>query len=264
MTITNGRAVSLFALLSLCSTCPADSFAADTPPSTATVHVGDGTMNGSIISEYDNVWLVTVKYFDGRVDERGLSSDHVRFRTIAGKRYLTRTEGTTSVLGKPGESPTSNFEMSFNVFDPVSMRPVLGEAYTSAGDSEVNHFDANHVSTHTRQKMGAPDSVVQTDTAEPVFDVHGGMTGLLLAALPLKTGYSAVLPGLADNALDTTAIRVVGEEEISAGRWGKMKTWVIEIGPRPAASTYWISKRPPYVIRATVKASNAVASWDIL
>jgi len=264
MTITNARIVHLLALLSLCSTCPADSAVTDIPPSTATVHVDDGTMDGNIISEYDNVWLVTVKYFDGRVDERGLSSDHVRFRTIAGKRYLTRTEGTTSVVGKPGEPPTSNFSMSFNVFDPVSMRPLLGEAYTSAGDSEVNNFAAKHVSTHTRQKMGAPESVVETDTVEPVFDVHGGMTGLLLAALPLKTGYSAVLPGIADNALDTTSIRVVGQEEIPAGRRGKMKTWIVEIGPFPAASIYWISKRPPYVIRATVKASNAVASWDML
>ena len=105
---------------------------------------------------------------------------------------------------------------------------------------------------------------METDTVEPAFDVHGGMTGLLLAALPLKTGYSAALPGFADKALDTTSIRVVGEEEIPAGRWGKMKTWIVEIGPHPAVSTYWISKRPPYVIRATVKASNAVASWDSL
>lgn len=264
MTISNGRIVNLVALLSLCGTCPADPVVTDILSSTVTVHVGDGTMNGNVISEYDNVWLVTVKYVDGRVDERGLSSDHVRFRNIAAKRYLTRTEGTASVVGKPGESPTSNFSMSFNVFDPVSMRPLLGEAYTSAGDSEVNNFADKHVSTHTRQRMKAQESVVETDTVEPAFDVHGGMTGLLLAALPLTTGYSAVLPGIANNALDTTSIRVVGHEEIAAGRWGKMKTWIVEIGPRPAESIYWISKRPPYVIRATVKASNAVASWDIL
>ena len=41
-------------------------------------------MNGSAIQPYDNVWLVTVHYPDGRVVERGLSTDHVRFIRLGG------------------------------------------------------------------------------------------------------------------------------------------------------------------------------------
>ena len=50
-------------------------------------------MNGSVIQPYDNVWLVTMHYPDGRIVERGLSTDHVRFVTQSGKRYLSRVEG---------------------------------------------------------------------------------------------------------------------------------------------------------------------------
>ena len=229
-----------------------------------TVHVGDGTIDGSPIREYDNVWLVTVRYNDGRIDERGLSSDHVRFRTVNGRQYLSRSEGTTSVIGKPGMPPTSTFEMTFNVFEPQSLRPLLGESYGSAGDSQVRRFDRKHVTTRTRASATDAEKVEQADTAEPAFDAHGGMTGLLLAALPLKVGYTATLPGIGDTGLDVTAIRVVGEQEIQAGHLGKRKTWVVEIGPSPGSSIYWISKTAPYVIRATVKATNAVASWDML
>lgn len=229
-----------------------------------TVHVGDAIMDGSILSEYDNVWRVRVRYNDGRIDDRGLSSDHVRFRQIDGKRYLTRTEGTTAVIGKPGAMPTSGYSMTFNVFDPTTLKPLIGESRSSTGDAITRTFDGAHVSTRTRPAPGAADSVVDSDTAEAVFDVEGGMTGLLLASLPLRSGYIAVLAGMGDVGMTTTPIHVVGEETIQAGHVGKRKTWVVEIGASPSKTTYWVSKTVPYVIRVTVKASNAVASWEML
>jgi Protein of unknown function (DUF3108) len=228
-----------------------------------TVHVGDGTIDGSVIQDYDNVWLVTVHYNDGRVVERGLSSDHVRLRTANGVRYGTRAEGTTAVIVKGEALPTSNFTMTFNVFDPMTMRPIRGESYGSTGESEIRHFSEKHVTTITKQSS-SPDRTQETETPETVFDINGGMTGLLLAALPLKDGYTANIPGVGDTAFDTTPIRVIGQENVQAGHYGKCKTWVVEVGPAASVSTYWISKAPPYVIRATVKTSNAVASWDMI
>jgi hypothetical protein len=243
--------------------CPAASPSAGQPPERANVHIDDGTIDGSIIKEYDNVWMMTIHYADGRVVERGLSTDHVRMRQVDGKRYMTRTEATASVVGKTDSMPSSNYSMTFNVFDPITMRPLVGESYSSSGGPEIRHFAGKHVTTTTRQ-LGAPDRTIETDTAEEVFDVHGGMTGLLIAALPLKAGYRTNLPGIGDAGFDTTAVRVLREESIPGGHLGRLKTWVVEVDEGSSTSTYWVQKSPPYVIRVTVNAINAFASWDII
>jgi hypothetical protein len=228
-----------------------------------TVHVGDGTLDGRALVPYDNVWAVNVRYRDGQRAERGLSSDHVSFQVIEGKRYLTRLEGTTSVVGKPGAGAAAEFSMTFNVFDPVTMAPLFG-AETSSGSAEVRHEFAGRQVTTTSRAGSSGETRAAIELAEPVYDFHGGMTGLLLAALPLRTGYKAVLPGLGEGGFDTTEIRVIRQERVEAGHLGARNTFVVEIGPAPARSVYWISKLAPYVIKAEVRATEAVASWDML
>lgn len=228
-----------------------------------TVHVGDGTLDGRLLKAYDNVWAVNVRYRDGRRDERGLSSDHVRFREIDGKRYLTRLEGTTSVVGKPGAAVAAEFSMTFNVFDPSTMAPRFGSE-TSSGSEEERHEFAGRQVTTTISGRSSGETRVTTELTEPVYDFNGGMTGLLLAALPLKLGYTAVLPAFGEHGFETAEIRVVREERVSAGHLGARDTFVIVVGPAPARSVYWISKEAPYVIKAEVRAPNAVASWDML
>ena len=246
----------------MCLAWVGEARSADAP--SPTVHVADGTLDGRHLKAYDNVWAVTVRYGDGRIDERGLSSDHVRFRTIDGKRYLTRVEGTTSVVGQPGAAASAEFSMTFNVFDPYTMAPRSG-AEVSSGNEELRHeFAGRQVSTTRRPAGSGGERKTTVELTEPVYDLNGGMTGLLLAALPLKIGYRAVLPVLGDNGFDTTEIRVIREERIRAGHLGSRDTFVIEIGPAPARSVYWISKQSPYVIKAEVRAPGLIASWDML
>lgn len=232
------------------------------PPS---IHVGDGTLDGSALQPYDNVWQVNVRYTDGRRDERGLSSDHVRYREIDGKRYLTRVEGTTSVVGAVGARPDATFSMTFNVFDPVTLAPLSGYETASTNAWERNEFGARHVlrTSHPGTSSGA-EVRATLELPEAVYDFNGGMTGLLLAALPLKVGYHATLPALGDNGFETAEVRVVREETVSAGHLGSRRAFVVEIGAAPARSIYWISKAVPYVIKVEVRAPNAVASWDML
>jgi len=229
----------------------------------ATVHVGDPAMNGSIIQPYDNVWLVTLHYQDGRVVERGLSTDHVRALDVDGKRYLSRIESEADVLSPPSQPPSSQVSSTFNIFDAATMAPLHGEARASDGSSLIRDFDGMHVTTRTLDP-GAAEQTETASTAEPAFDFHGGMTGLLLAALPLKIGYSARLPGVGDHELDYTEIRVVRSETIKAGRLGQRPAWVVEIGPAPAGTIYWISKQAPYVLRCVVSSPKGFASWDIV
>src|SRR5690348_11948383 len=142
------------------------------------------------------------------------------------------------------------------------MAPLHGESYSSAGDAMVRDFNGPEVTTRIRSSAAAAETRTDVTTKEPVFDFHGGMTGLLLAALPLGPGYAAQLPGIGDTDLDYTPVRVVGEEMVAAGRLGKVKAWKVEIGPPPARSIYWISKQVPYVIRAVVSGPRGYASWD--
>ncbi len=143
------------------------------------------------------------------------------------------------------------------------MAPLYGEARSSDGDSMRRDFDGRSVVTRMRATGGAAEERSAVSTGEPVFDMHGGMTGLLLAALPLRTGYRARLPGIGEAELDYTEVRVVRQEAVEAGRLGKISAWVVEVGPSPARSVYWISKQAPYVIKAVVLGPAGYASWDM-
>lgn len=256
-----GVCLLLAAFLSRSASGQQSTSQATSPP---IIRVGDPFMNGSAIQPYDNIWLVTLHPKDGKAIDRGLSTDHVRAVEIQGKRYLARIEGEGDVIAPPGKSPTSSFSTTFNIFDPATMAPLHGESYSSEGDLMVRDFDARTVKTRMRVSAGGAETHVETTTSEPVFDMHGGMTGLLLAALPLAAGFETKLPGFGDGELDYTPIRVVSEEMVGAGHLGWVMAWKVEIGPPPAHSIYWISKKPPYVIRAVVNSSRGYASWDML
>jgi hypothetical protein len=224
------------------------------------VRVGDAAMNGAPLQPYDNLWRVTVRRNDGSSEDLGLSSDHVRIRTIDGKPFLTRVEGSTNVDSK-SRPLSSSFDMTFNVFDRQTMAPIHSEEYASDGSYMIRDFSGRHVVTVAAGERQAPPRRTEMDADQPMYDFHGGMTGLLLAALPLRVGYTATLPGMGDTASDLNLIRVVGRERIDAGRRGKFDCWAVEIGAAPSRSTYWISKQPPYVIRAAVKSPRGTAYW---
>jgi hypothetical protein len=253
-----GAALSLMPVPGAAQPVPA------TPAPANLVRVGDGTMRGARIRPYDNVWLVTVRRTDGSVDERGLASDHVRFREIGGRRYLTRVEGTTAIVGAADQPPTSRFSMTFNVFDPVTMAPLRGESQEPDGSSMAREFDGTHVVTRTTAAAGATAERTEVALSRPAFDFHGGMTGLLLAALPLRTGYAALIPGVGDTSEDATPIRVLREEMVPAGRLGRVRAWVVRIGEAPMPTLYWISRRAPYVIKVVVTAPGGSVSWEMI
>src|SRR4051794_4409668 len=91
------RAFALALGLSICTAVSAAS---------PIVGVGDPRMSGSMIVPYDNVWLVTVHYADGRIVERGLSTDHVRPISLNGRRFLSCIESEADIMALPSQPPT--------------------------------------------------------------------------------------------------------------------------------------------------------------
>src|SRR5438477_5805705 len=87
----------------------------------ATVHVGDGILDGSFLKPYNNAWFYSVKSDDGQVRPQGIWSDHMQWTTANGKQALLRVQGTTFVNG------LSN--TIINTFDPKTLAPITSEAH---------------------------------------------------------------------------------------------------------------------------------------
>jgi len=237
-------------------------WAASAQAQTVRIHVGDGAINGAHILPYDNLWLVQVHYPDGHTEDRGLSSDHLRAREINGRHVLIRIEGTTNVPG-PSHPLHGAFNSTFNVFDSISMAPLQGEAFDSTGAMEAHVFDNLDVATTTRDERGA-SATTHLALSEPVYDFNGGMTGLILAALPLRAGYRAQIPTLGDNGFDLVDVAVEQNESVAAGHLGRVRAWRVRVGPPEDGTLYWVRPSPPYVIRAAITRSDGVvATWTM-
>jgi len=225
---------------------------------TPTVHVGDGSVSGATLRPYDNAWRLYLRKADGSHDDRGMCTDHVRLQQIDGAMRLIRQEGTTT-FKLTDTGATSRLSMTFDVADAQTLAAISDEDVRADGTHVSRRFDQR--SAEVSAGADQPTSFVLT---EPVFDFNGGMAGLLLAALPLHVGYRAALPALGENGFETAEIRVTREEVTAAGRLGKLKTFVVDVGSAPVQATYWISKSPPYVIRAEVETPNGTAVWEML
>lgn len=230
-------------------------------PPTPTVHVGDGTLDGSFLKPYNNAWTYTVRLSDGRVVPQGIWSDRLQWTSVDGKPAMLRVQGVTFIKGLSS--------VTLNVFDPKSMAPISSEAHHIDGTIFKRSFDGAHVETTTLANAKDTASPKASQLPQAVYDFNGGLYGLLLAALPLKAGLAGSLPAIADDSDSMTAepFRVLREEMVSAGARGRVKAWVVESAkPGQYIMTFWIAKRPPYIIRLvmTNEVNHSVLSWDMI
>jgi len=56
------------------------------------VKIGDGTVSSARLTLYDNAWLVTLTYTDGRALQPGIWTDQL-LRDIDGRKAFVRTQG---------------------------------------------------------------------------------------------------------------------------------------------------------------------------
>ena len=110
-----------------------------------------------------------------------------------------------------------------------------------------------------KYRRGASEDAAKTETGqvdlkESIFDYNGGMYGVLLAALPLKEGYTAALPTLSEDRdeLERVVITVGKQELVDAGPGKQVMAWRIDTAGNYANkshSIFWVSKEAPYVIK---------------
>lgn len=222
-----------------------------------TIVPGDGTVDGSRITPYDNAWSVVTRKENGTITHIGVATDHVGYVTIDNRKYLLRVEGQVDDDG-------TREDTQFTLSDPATLAPHAGENHAADGSIEKRSYNGTHLTVRNAAPLAASEQVHQLELLQPVFDFRGNMAGLILRAQPLHDGYAARIPWAdAGGTLHLTEIRVLRRETIPAGMLGKVSTWAVAVGSEPSHITYWIADVAPYVIRCDIASVGEVTSWKI-
>jgi hypothetical protein len=214
-----------------------------------TVHVGDGTADCSRLLPFNHAWSWRVVMPDGTVRPQGIWSDHLDATILNGRPALRRVQGMTYLNG------LSTTGVLF--VDPATCAPISSEQHRLHDVVLKHSFIDGHIVTERTEPPAAMRSTT-IDVAETPFDFLNGEDGPLLAAFPLRVGYSATMLVAQDlpagDGTTEVSFRVLREEIIDAGAMGRVRTFVIE-SPLPGGEgiqTFWISRSPPYFIRLVI------------
>jgi len=216
----------------------------------------DSAIPGARLKPYSNAWMFSfVK--DGVRKDQGIWSDVMRYRDVDGRHLLERVQGMTYSDGRSS--------VTINRFDPLTLVPVYSEQHTPDGKVVKRSFAGTHVELHLTNAPGATEEVSTADFPVPVFDFNGGMYGTLIAAQPLRIGYSGAIPAVGefDNKPVSVPFQVVRRETIDAGFKGRVPAWVVAVGGEEPM-TFWISKGPPYILRLELPMSGGTAVYDMI
>ena len=220
------------------------------------VAVGDGRIGANPLKPYTNAWMFSFVQ-GGKKKDEGIWSDLLQYRTVDGRRLLERVQGMTYATGLSS--------VTINRFDPATLAPVYSEQHTPDGKVVKRTFAGTHVELHLTNAPGAAEEVSKADLSQAVFDFNGGMYGTLLAAQHLRAGYAGEIPAVGefDNKPVMVPFRVLRRETIAAGFAGRQSAWVVQIdGDSPM--TFWISEKPPYILRLSLPMSGGEAVFDMI
>jgi hypothetical protein len=219
------------------------------PDQVVRLKVGDAAVTGAHLKPYTNLWNFTMQKPGTAAKPAGTWSDWLEAVDFHGKPAMKRTQVAKYDKG---------IQLTFvSIFDPATMEP-LSFDYARSDNGNVRHVDFQH-STATYRHTDDKDAKSEEATAnlgQPVFDFYGGMYGVLISTLPLKEGYAAEIPALDTNKMgvDWVPVRVKGRETVDAGAGKKVETWVVETRTKLYGKmTWWVTKEPPYVIKAEVE-----------
>jgi hypothetical protein len=239
------------ALTLVCALINPDVVLAQSASSTgpAAVKVGDPSVNGTLLKPYKNAWKVVYEFPGKEPFLVGTWSDELAPVEVNGARLLKRTQ----MADYAKYHVVSTY---VNVFDPKTMSPLSMDFKRSdTGEWAHRDFDKSLVK-YRRSDPGDAEKTQagQLELKEAVFDYNGGMYGVLLAALPLKEGYTTTIPTLSEDRdeLERVAVTVGKQELVEAGPGKQVLAWRIDTEGNYANkshSIFWVTKDAPYVIK---------------
>ncbi|HUJ02654.1 MAG TPA: hypothetical protein VLW75_03380 [Rhizomicrobium sp.] len=255
------RSVSLSAVLAVVAIGIGTAHAADVAPAAKIVRMGDGTVDARKIAPYDNAFVATQIFPGGRLVHPGIWTDQMRLRDVHGRKLLVRTQSLAYYDGR--------FLSSVNVFDPVSFAPVSDIQHNPDGSTEKWTFDGSHVEGHlTAGTPGAKEEVRKFDFPAPFYDFNCCMRSIVQAALPLKPGFSVIVPAFeGTGTLSQVHFKAIGREKVHAGWRGTVDAQVVETPLLGGYIRFWIIDKPPYMVRMTLSANSVnpyAQSFDMI
>jgi hypothetical protein len=237
------KIIYLLALLSIASEFV---FAQSPQVAPTKVKLGDKTADGSFLKPYKNVWKIVYEFPGKEPFLVGTWSDELSEVELAGRHLLKRRQ-------LANYAKYNIITENINVFDPNTMAPVYTE-FKRSDTGEWVHRDFEGPVVKYSKKASEKGEVKKGELRmeQPVFDYHGGMYGVLLAAFGLKEGAVFTIPTLSEDRdeFEWTTFTVRKQEMVDAGPGKQVMAWPIEIDEVDHDhSIFWISKEPPYVIK---------------
>ncbi|HEY6371038.1 MAG TPA: hypothetical protein VIX37_10690 [Candidatus Sulfotelmatobacter sp.] len=216
-------------------------------PSVPKVAVGDAAVDGSFLKPYQNVWKIVYAFQGQQPLLVGTWSDQLTETKQDGRRLLERKQ--VANFAKYHITTTNT-----NVFVPETMTPISDE-FTRSDTGEWVHREFRGKSIKFQRAKSTGEAGRETNelnTDVPVFDYSGGMYAVLLAAFPLREGYTATIPTLSEgeDVFEWLTFTVGKEDTVEAGPGKSVRAWPVTVdNSRMDHSTFWVSKEAPYVIK---------------
>jgi hypothetical protein len=226
------------------------------PDAALTIKLGDGTISGKRMTPYQMAWSATFYPENAAPFQAGIWTTEVRSAQLDGRMVLVRTAGAT-VFGH-ASFKILGYNAVTTVVDAQTLAPIWSEHRNFDGTSEKWVVNGVHVEQReTGAEPHAKEAVHRFDTPVPAYDFEGPLFPFYLKALPLKVGYSGVIPAIGDphRPLRGVSFKVVRHEMVRAGASGMVDAWVVEC-PDPTTGTlqFWFSDKFSFPVRMVIPA----------
>ena len=215
---------------------------------------------------YVNAWTMSYRGDDGTDSGGRRWEDRMDTTTWHGRPAMRREQIEHRIV------PVGGFQRITNVFDPVTLEPLMSEFRQRIGIFTRWEYGLHVVRQiqGRRNASGGIDSTIEEFHLDRSFlDYYGGMYAMILAAQPLSLGKSGSFPALlAPDTVVDVPYRVLGREAVRGVNGSLTPAFKVSVGiaSGPGSGngmfTAWVIDRPPYVLRLTTPAKGGVWSWD--
>ena len=203
---------------------------------------------------YTNKWKVTLTNPKGITRFFQVWTDYSQKMELNGKTFIHRIQDIYDTKGNLIRS-------QMNFVDEKTLLPVRNSLTFNNGNYFYYEFNGKHV-TGNYKRNTSEEIKYDTTFSRTVYD--WSLYGILLAGLPLKVGFHAVIPIYEyPNPTDGWLKVDVNEKEmINAGNRGKVSAFKIETNQH---MIFYIIKEPPYVLKLIYNTpKGAILTWDMV
>ncbi|NIR47029.1 hypothetical protein GWO43_00930 [candidate division KSB1 bacterium] len=217
---------------------------------TDTIHVASGIVDGSFIRPFKVTWKRVPKTAAGKTLSSNLIHEKVELVKVEGQSLLKFTQVWKDSTGNT----------LFTTVRVADHKTLAYKAFHTGGaPGGLAHLDFKGKQV-TGGYAPAPEKVLQLIGVTLEEQVFASFSGLLVSGFPLRDGYEATFPGFGwggttNPKLKWEHIQVLDSEEIDVAGLGKITSWIVETS-RSNGLRYWVTKEPPYFVKAYSEAAN--------